>query len=131
MHSPSPCRPLSLSLRRGVSGTGMNGPWTRPIDRWNNSFRASSAFATEQLITRDVINNCLIIPYSLNFPLVSVSNDKEFKEKLNEQIVQRKPLFQKFRKLKFKFNVHESMEIIRLRGNDTKRNFEREREREK
>lgn len=72
MHSPSPCRPLSLSLRRGVSGTGMNGPWTRPIDRWNNSFRASvSPPKNLWHATFNVINNCLIIPYSLNFPLVS------------------------------------------------------------
>lgn len=36
MHSPAPC--LSLSPYRGVSGTGMNDPRTRSIDRRNNSF---------------------------------------------------------------------------------------------
>lgn len=36
MHSPAPC--LSLSPYRGVSGTGMNDPWTHLIDHWNSSF---------------------------------------------------------------------------------------------
>lgn len=36
MHSPAPC--LSLSPYRSVSGTGMNDPRTRSIDRQDNSF---------------------------------------------------------------------------------------------